>query len=250
MSFKLISCEVFSREMYKELLESPNTVFPVFTQKMSHVSPASLRDSIQQEINKTEPERFDYILLGYGLCGNAVNEIYTEKIPLVIPRAHDCCTILLGSKESYKAHFAHRPSCRWTSGGYMETGDMNLRENESYIYFCSNLSYKELVEKYGEDNALYIIESLAPKDGNDNTIIYIETPPYEKLNLREKAEKEALNKGCEFELIEGNVRLFHMLINGIWPKEEFLIVPPGHHVEAVYDQDQVIKAVPGLRPCT
>lgn len=245
MRFKLISCDVFSRELYKELLESPNTVFPVFTQKMSHVYPANMRDLIQQEINKTEPDCFDYILLGYGLCGNAINEIYTKKIPLVIPRAHDCCTILLGSKESYREHFAHRPSCRWTSGGYMETGNMSLRENESYIYYSSNFSFQELVEKYGEDNALYIVESLTPRDSNGNKVVYIQTPPYERLKFREKAEIEAISNGCEFELIEGNVRLLHMLINGIWPQEEFLIVPPGYHVEAVYDQDQVIKAVPG-----
>ncbi|NLY17991.1 MAG: DUF1638 domain-containing protein [Clostridiaceae bacterium] len=245
MRFKLISCEVFCREIYKELLESPNTVFPVFTQKMSHVYPSGMRDLIQQEINNTDPGRFDYILLGYGLCGNAVNGVYSKAIPLVIPRAHDCCTILLGSKESYKAHFAHRPSCCWTSGGYMESGDMDLRENESYIYFCSNLSYKELVEKYGEDNAHFIVESLTPKDNNENKAAYIHTPPYEKLNFREKAEKEAKDKGYEFEIIEGSLRLLHMLINGIWPEEEFLIVPPGYRVEAVYDQDQVIKAVPG-----
>jgi len=127
----------------------------------------------------------------------------------------------------------------------MESGDMDLRENESYIYFCSNLSYKELVEKYGEDNAHFIVESLTPKDNNENKAAYIHTPPYEKLNFREKAEKEAKDKGYEFEIIEGSLRLLHMLINGIWPEEEFLIVPPGYRVEAVYDQDQVIKAVPG-----
>jgi len=245
MRLKLISCEVFCREIYKELLESPNTVFPVFTQKMSHVNPAEMRDFIQHEINNTEC--FDYILLGYGLCGNAINEIYAKDIPLVIPRAHDCCTILLGSKETYKTHFAHRPSCRWTSGGYMESGDMSLRENESHIYYCTNFSYKELVEKYGEENALFIIESLTPKDNDENKVIYIQTPPYESINYKEKAEKEALNKGCEFELIDGDIRLLHMLINGIWPEEEFLIVPPGYRVEAVYDQDQVIKAVPDLK---
>lgn len=243
MAYKLICCEVFSREIYKELLESNNSVFPVFTQKLSHVHPESLRDLIQREIDKTESEIFNYILLGYGLCGNAINGIQAKNIPLVIPRAHDCCTILLGSKEAYKMHFAHRASCRWTSGGYMELGDTRLKENESSVFYDLNINYLDLVEKYGEDNAAYIIDSLTPKDGSNEQMIFIQTPPYKKLGSKDKAEKAATSKGCEFELIEGNVRLLHMLINGIWPEEEFLVVPPRYHVEGVYDHNQVIKAV-------
>lgn len=244
MRCKLICCEVFSREIYKELLENDNTVFPVFTEIMSHNYPDFLREQIQQEIDKTEPVNFDYVLLGYGLCGNAINGIYARAVPIVIPRAHDCCTILLGSKEAYQTHFAHRPSCRWTSGGNIKSGDISLRENELHSFHELNISYGELVEKYGEDNATYIIESLTPKDSSENKMVFIQTPPYDKLNYKDKVEKAAENKGCQFELIEGNTRLLRMLLNGVWPEEEFLVTPPGFHVEAVYDPVQVIKAEP------
>ena len=245
MRYKLICCEVFSREIYMELLENDSTVFPVFpvfTELMSHTYPDLLRDQIQKEIDKTGPTNFDYVLLGYGLCGNTINGIYAKAVPIVIPRAHDCCTILLGSKEAYQTHFAHRPSCRWASGGYMKGADISLRDNDLHYFHDPNLNYEELVKKYGEDNATYIIESLTPKDDNENQRVFIQTPPYNKLNYKDKVEKIAENKGCKFEFIEGNTRLLRMLLNGIWPEEEFLVIPPGYHVEAVYDSVQVIEA--------
>ena len=107
MRHKLICCDVFTREIYQTLLESNNNVFPVFTLKMSHDYPDYLRELLQKEIDNTDPNIFSHILLCYGLCGNAIAGLKTQDIPVVIPRAHDCCIIFLGSKQSHKEHFGH-----------------------------------------------------------------------------------------------------------------------------------------------
>lgn len=244
MRYKLICCDVFCREIYEALLNSSSNVFPVFTMKMSHEYPDYLREEIQKEIDNSDPELFSHILLGYGLCGNATAGLKTRGIPVTIPRAHDCCTIFLGSKKSYKEHFSHRPSCRWTSGGYMQDGDYYLRNSEVHKFLGLNKSFEELVEQYGEDNARYIIETLAPKDDSDNQVIYIETPPYEKFDMKARIENEARREGRKFESIRGNTRLIEMLVNGQWNEDEFLIVPPYHIIEGVYDNELVMKAVP------
>jgi hypothetical protein len=31
-----------------------------------------------------------------------------------------------------------------------------------------------------------------------------------------------------------------MLLSGEWPEDDFLVVPPGHRVRALYDMDRVI----------
>ena len=244
MRHKLICCDVFTREIYQTLLESNNNVFPVFTLKMSHDYPDYLRELLQKEIDNTDPNIFSHILLCYGLCGNAIAGLKTQDIPVVIPRAHDCCTIFLGSKQSHKEHFGHRPSCRWTSGGYMQDGDYYIRNSKMHKMLGIDMSLEELIEKYGEENAHYIFESLSPKDGSENQTIYIETPPYEKSDMKKRIENEALDKGQDFEVIRGDTRLINMLINGQWNEEEFLIVPPFHIIEGVYDDNFVIKAVP------
>lgn len=244
MRYKLICCDVFSREIYEALLKTKNNVFLTFTMKMSHEYPEYLRETIQKEIDNTDPDIFSHILLLYGLCGNATAGLRTGKIPLVIPRAHDCCTIFLGSKQSFKENFSHRPSCRWTSGGYMQDGDYYIRNSEVHQFLGMGMSYEELVDKYGEENARYILETLAPKDDSDKQVVYIETPPYEKLGTKKLIEEEARKEGREFECIQGNTRLIEMLVNGRWNEDEFLIVPPYHIIEGVYDNDVIMKAVP------
>lgn len=241
MQYKLICCEVFSREIYQALLESDHTVFPVFTKKMSHEYPDYLREMIQKEIDKTEPNEYDAILLGYGLCGNATAGLQAGSIPLVIPRAHDCCTVFLGSREAYKEHFGHRPSCRWTSGGYMGSGGNYLRNSEVHHFLGMDLTWQEMVEKYGEENAAYIFETLKPKDKSDEQVIYIQTPPYTRMDCEKKAEADARKNHSRFESIQGDSRLLQMLVGGNWPEDEFLVVPPKCSIEGVYDQDVVIE---------
>jgi len=245
MRYKLICCDVFCREVYEALLESRKNVFLTFTMKMSHEYPDFLRKTIQKEIDNTNPELFSHILLGYGLCGNAMAGIQTREIPVVIPRAHDCCTIFLGSRDKYKQYFGHRPSCRWTSGGYMQDGDYYIRNSSVHQFLGINMDFEELAEKYGEDNARYIVETLAPKDDSDKQVVYIETPPYEKLGTRKLIEDEAEKEGRVFECIQGDTRLIEMLVNGLWNEDEFLVVPPHHVIEGVYDNEIIMRAVPG-----
>jgi len=40
----------------------------------------------------------------------------------VVPRAHDCITLLLGSKERYAKLFGERPGTYWYSAGWLEIG--------------------------------------------------------------------------------------------------------------------------------
>jgi len=241
MRYKLICCEVFLREICQAVLESRHTVFPVFTRKRSHEAPGRLREIIQQEIDSADPSEFNYVLLGFGLCGNAITGLKARRVPLVIPRAHDCCTLFLGSKEAYARHFGDRPSCRWTSGGYMGTGDDYLRNSEIHQYLGLDLTWEEMVEKYGLENAEYIRETLAPRDGSNEQVVFIQTPPYAHFDFHQQAERDAVQSGRQFELIQGDIRLLRMLIGGEWPENEFLIIPPGCVVEGVYDQDTVIR---------
>lgn len=241
MRYKLICCEVFCREIYQALLDSKHTIFPVFTRKLSHEVPGRLREIIQQEIDSADPGEFDCILLGFGLCGNAIAGLKARRVPMVIPRAHDCCTLFLGSREAYVRYFGDRPSCRWTSGGYMGTGDNYLRNSEVHQFLGLDLTWEELVEKYGSENAEYIRETLTPRDGSDDQVVFIHTPPYEQFDFRQMAERDAVQNGRKFELIQGDIRLLHMLVRDNWPENEFLVVPPGCTVEGVYDQESVIR---------
>ena len=49
-------------------------------------------------MDRTPEGVYDAILLGYGLCGNGLAGVTARHTRLVLPRAHDCIGILMGSR--------------------------------------------------------------------------------------------------------------------------------------------------------
>ena len=107
MKLKLITCEVLTRLVCHCVTRTPHVVDMEFTQRGAHDDPDYLRNVIQEKVDACEESENGYgaLLLGYGLCGNSVINLVARSIPLAIPRAHDCCTLFLGSKEKYAKHF-------------------------------------------------------------------------------------------------------------------------------------------------
>ena len=52
---------------------------------------------IQEVVDRTPEGVYDAILLGYGLCGNGLDGLTARHTRLVLPRAHDCIALLMGS---------------------------------------------------------------------------------------------------------------------------------------------------------
>jgi len=241
MKFKLICCEVFLREACIAIAESPNTIDPEFTPKGAHEQPNFLREVIQSKIDAAEGKGYDAILLGFGLCGNSAAGLKARSIPLVIPRAHDCCTIFLGSKAKFIEHFKDNLSAEWSSTGYMERGDSYIRETDTGKLLGLDKSYEDLVEQYGEENARYVWETLHP-DFHGDEMIFIQIPETAHLGYVEKLKSLAAEQGKKVRIIDGDMRLIRGLVNGDWSREEYLVVPPGKEIKPVYDQDKVMEA--------
>jgi hypothetical protein len=61
-------------------------------------------------------------------------------------------------------------------------------------------------------------------------------------SFEQRAREDASTRGWAYEKIGGDIGLIQRMVNGEWNPKEFLVVPPGQHIEASYD-DGVIKAV-------
>lgn len=254
MKFKLICCEIFLREASMILANSNNTVDPVFLPKGAHEDSEGLRSLIQSEINSVKKEdNYDAVLLGYGLCGNVAVGLQAYLVPLVIPRAHDCCSILLGSGKRFLELFGDNLSQRWTSAGYMERGKSYFKESETGKNLGLDKEFSEFVETYGEENAWFIWDTIHPKT-DESKLVYIEIPETAHLGLRKKVESIALKEGKELRCIDGTAEIIKGLIEGDWcegiKKERaaaanmnYLVVQPAEIIEAVYDYEEVMKAV-------
>ena len=97
--------------------------------------------------------------MAYGLCGQATAGLTAKDVPVVVPRAHDCITIFLGGRERYNAEFEKQPGTYWYALDYMERDD----GTGGSVGLGSGVGggqavYEEYVEKYGKENADYLME--------------------------------------------------------------------------------------------
>jgi hypothetical protein len=248
MYLKLIACNVLLREVCREVASSPHTFDLYFTEKGDHEFCDRLRSLIESEIQKAEEsgKPYDAILLGYGLCGNATIGLKSSRFPLVLPRAHDCCTLFLGSKQKFREFFASNPSQPFATPGYLERGSDRFQTSLTRKFLGLDKSYEEYVSLYGEENARYIMETLSPRTSEEPILLYIAMPGTDSLGWEERCRAEAEREGKRFIRVQGDPRLIHKLIYGEWDPEEFLVVPKGQEITPLYDWDQVVTSKPQL----
>ncbi|MCP4451997.1 MAG: DUF1638 domain-containing protein, partial [Planctomycetes bacterium] len=149
----------------------------------------------------------------------------------------DCITLLMGSKEDYMTYFHDNPGCFFRSVGWAERADHNLSNPESTTRQMGMATYEEYVEKYGQENAQYLMETLGDHLRNYSKLTYIDTD----LKLTKAYQNEAMSLAQEktwtYAEVKGNTRLILDLMNGSWDKSAFLVVGPGQTIQASYDDD-------------
>ena len=246
MFLKFICCDVFARIACELVSKSPHIVDLEFVPMLAHVEPAKLKELIQDKINNSisgTQRKYDAIILGFGLCGNAVIGL-SCSIPIVIPRAHDCCTIHLGSKEGFIEAFGSILSARWCSTGYFERARLlvsGFSDLEQLANYKTSAEYMGYLDKYDEETADYLWETLHPKM-ETNESVYIKIDGFEYSNSLEMYKSDMDDAGVELKIVDGDISFLKALIDGEWEDERFLVVPPGKKITGVYDMDRVMKA--------
>ena len=237
--FKLIACEILFREFSFCAAESKNIIDTTFLPKGLHdIGEEKMVQAIQKEIDNVEVSNYEAILLGYGLCNNGIRGIHA-KLPLVIPRAHDCITLLLGSKEKYSDYFYKNPGTFFRSPGWIER-DSVLGENKESVTSQLGMekSYEDYVKEFGEENAAFIMETMHGLK-NYKKIAYIDTKVGNTSNFKKLTRKEAKEKDWEYEEISGSKILLQRLLDEDWNSKDFLIVKPNNKIIPTNSEDIV-----------
>jgi len=254
MRIKFLCCDVFTRIACDLVAKSPHIVDLEFLPMLTHDEPKKLNKMIQEKINKSVNEsgrKYDAVILGFGLCGNSTIGL-SCPIPMVIPRAHDCCTIHMGCRENFLAVFGDILSARWSSTGFYERehsvissccGTSNCcGKTEQFSSYKTSAEYMGYVKQYGEDNADYIWETMHP-EMETNEAVYIKIDGFEYSGSFEDYEREIDKAGKKLKIAYGNTSFLKSLVDGKWEDERFLIVPPGKKISGVYDMYYVMEAV-------
>ena len=241
MRITVIGCEILFREISWAAARSNNIIDVRFLRKGLHdVGEKEMSTALQKEIDSIDGSKSDVIVLGYGLCNNGIRGLCSKNTKLVVPRAHDCITLLMGSKNRYKEYFDSKPGTYFLSTGWIERDIPSEQQGiKTQLGLCK--SFEEYKEKYGEENAKYIMEMTNSWQDSYKRLAYINMGIEDLPDYQEKAKKEALEKKWEFEKIDGDISLLKKLIDGQWPENEFLMLEPGEKIAASNDEGIVKK---------
>ena len=240
--FKILACKIFQRELAQVLLTCPHALDITFMRQDLHMNPNQLREALQREIDLIESgedlhtnqrgfDQTEAILLGYGLCSNALAGIKSSRLPLVIPRAHDCVTHFMGSKECYAAYFHDVKGSFFYTQGWLDLeldiGQADLERKRS-----------EYMERFDgdEDTVEYLLDVDREMLKNYRYITYITWPGLPSEGGVAKAQDIASETGLELLPYEGSNRLMMDFVNGNWNEEDFLILQPGETLQPSYDE--------------
>jgi hypothetical protein len=238
------------REICLTTAISPNIIDLEFLTQGYHDTPAKGRLELQKRIDTVPPGKYEAIILGYGLCSNILTGLTTAHTPLVIPRAHDCITFFLGSKERYQEFFDANPGTYYYTSGWLECVKRRAEPGQAsqnvflpaHSHAGVTAVYDQWVRKYGEEKAKYLLEVMGEWTANYNRGALIDFDFTKPLNLPEQVRKICEERGWEFSEVRGELSLLQRLMDGEWRKNEVLVVRPGQKVAPAFD-GQIIAVV-------
>jgi hypothetical protein len=242
--YKFIGCEIAYREACRLAAESPHQIDVEFLRKGLHdLHTADMLSAVQKAVDAVDDSAgYEAVLLGYARCNDGVAGLKARKIPLVIPRAHDCITFFFGSRQAYMDYFTGHPGTYYLTTGWCErsdeasqAGQIGTGRSEGVMASLGLAdTYEQMVAKYGRENADFIRESLGDWKKNYSRLVYLEMGVCDETPFIEQAQQRACDNGWEFEKRPGDWTLLQKLFRGDWD-EDFLVVPPGGRIVARND---------------
>lgn len=241
MRLKVICCEILFREVCLCAANSRNIVDVQFLPKGLHdLESAGMAARLQQAVDETPPDLYEAILLGYALCNNGTVGLTARRCPLVIPRAHDCITLFLGSRKRYTQYFGECPGTFFKTTGWCER-DFVTVPNSITEKLGFQKSFEEMVKKYGEENARFLMETMGGWKKNYSRMTFIDMGIARFLGYDRRVAREAGENGWAYDKVEGDLTMLQRLLDGEWAGNEFLVLQPGESLVATHD-DMIVAA--------
>jgi hypothetical protein len=232
--FGIIACDVLEFEVARRLEEmrlQPRYLH--YLEMGKHDFPDGLRRDLQAQIDAAEAAGCERLIFAYGLCSNSILGLRTARAEMIFPRAHDCITLFLGSRERYAQIQKSDPGTYWFSPGWCRgqrvPGPDHLERVEAL--------YRE---QFDEDEVEYLMEMERQKYAHYHIAAYTDLGDGPVEQSKAETRTAAAFLGMQFREHKGDDRLLRRLLAGPWDDADFLVVPPGSTPQFTAD-DMIIR---------
>ncbi|MEJ5259004.1 MAG: DUF1638 domain-containing protein [Anaerohalosphaeraceae bacterium] len=217
-----IACKALKPEIEFCLTKQPsqNSLTVDWMQQGLHNTPEELRTQLQKKLD-TVPDA-DAVLLAYGLCGGALRGLHCRRT-LVIPRAHDCISLLFGSRETHEQYVREYPGSYFFSAGWLREAPVPSAQND-------RRRLEEYTALYGPDNADYLLQTETAWRKKYKQAVYISWNLPDSPQDRRMVQDCAAYLGWNYTEIQGSPDWLCRLLNGPWNPEDFLVLNPNQPV--------------------
>lgn len=225
------TCAIIACDVFKDELEAFGAGIDWHTieylEMGLHDQPNILREEIQKVVNRLEEESsVETILLMYGICGNGLIGIVSKRCQLVLPRAHDCISILLGSPNVHEGVLKENPGTYFYSPGWVRGRRVPGPDRDVHLKTFYS-------ERYPDDEEL--VEDLI--DADHETFEHHNCAAYVEVTRDASAESYcqdcASSLGWKYKKLQGDPSLIKDFLSGNWEESRFLVVQPSCPIDDV-----------------
>lgn len=193
----LLGCGIIQKELTEALEKYEfDNLDIIWMEAGLHGEPKDLNRALQEKID--ESEGYDEVILGYGLCGNALLGIEATHCDILYPKEHDCINAFMCG--NCRAQELRRDSY------FFSRGWLEMRTDDSLTH-----QYDKLLEKYDEEEAEFLMSVMY---GNYKRLVYLKIEDEIAPEDLRKAQGYADAMNFEFVIEPASIILYEKLILG------------------------------------
>ncbi len=225
----VIACDVLQDEIELLTAQWDHIVAVEYLPMGLHDRPALLLNELQGWLAVAENDpQVDAVVLIYGLCGNGTVGLSPRRVDLVLPRAHDCVTLYMGSAERYAAYQREHPDAYYFTPGWMRgkrtPGPERLDELR-----------REYAERFDDpDDVDFLIETERAQWARHGRAAYVDLGLPNRADYPQKALGCAHWLGWKYDSLKGDPVLLRDTLAGDWDIARHLVVHPGESIQPSY----------------
>ncbi|MBQ2756781.1 MAG: DUF1638 domain-containing protein [Oscillospiraceae bacterium] len=192
----LLGCGTIQKELEEVIEQNGLDIDVIWLESGLHAVPNDLKKELQKHIDAAVG--YDEVILGYGLCGNALLDITATHCDVLYPRTDDCISAFMC--ENCREAELRRDSY------FLSRGWLTMKTSDSLIE-----QFNKVMEQYDEETAQEILEMMY---GNYKRIVYLKVEDEIAPEDLALAKQRAADMNFEFEIEPATIKLYEKLILG------------------------------------